>query len=94
MKLVVLYRNNSEHARPVYEFVEMLSRRYPGKRIDELDLDTREGAAEATLYGVTRYPAMIATANDGHVLSMWEGLPLPLIDEVAGFLLEQQGVTV
>jgi hypothetical protein len=94
MVLVALYRKNSEQERPVIEFLEMLSRRYPGKKIVELDIDTREGATEATLYGVMQYPAMLVTANDGRVMGMWEGLPLPLIDEVAGLLLEHQGVTV
>jgi hypothetical protein len=94
MKLVVLYRMNSEQARPVFEFLEMLSRRYPGKNIEELNIDTRKGATEANLYGVMQYPAMLVVANDGRVMGMWEGLPLPLIDEVAGFLLEQQGVAV
>jgi hypothetical protein len=94
MRLVAIYRKNSDHARPVYDFIEMLRRRYPDKRIEELEVDSRDGAAEATLYGVTQYPAMIATSLDGSVLGMWEGLPLPLIDEVAGLLLEQQGPTV
>ncbi len=94
MRLVALYRTNSEQARPMYEFIEMFRRRYPDKQVQELDLDTRDGAAEATLYGVTQYPAIIATAVDGRVLGLWEGLPLPLIDEVAGTVVEYQGVTV
>jgi hypothetical protein len=94
MRLVVIYRQKSDHARPIYELIEMLRRRYPDKRVEELEIDRRDGAADATLYGVTRYPAMIATSLDGRILGMWEGLPLPLIDEVAGSLLEQQGATV
>lgn len=94
MRLVALYRKNSEHARPMYEFIEMMRRRYPDKTIEELDIDTRDGAAEASLYGVTQYPAIIATSFNGMVLGMWEGLPLPLIDEVAGAVIEYQGATV
>jgi predicted P-loop ATPase len=93
MVLVALYRTNSEQARPVYEFLEMLRRRYPGKPVVELDIETREGAAEATLYGVVQYPALVVRSLDGHVQGMWEGVPLPLIDEVAGLMLEQQGYT-
>lgn len=78
----------------MYEFIEMMRRRYPDKTIEELDIDTREGAAEASLYGVTQYPAIIATSFNGMVLGMWEGLPLPLIDEVAGAVIEYQGATV
>jgi hypothetical protein len=94
MRLVALYRRNSEQARPVYEFIEMFRRRYPEKTIEELDIDTRDGAAEATLYGVMQYPAIIATSFDGRVLGMWEGLPLPLIDEVAGAVIDYQPATV
>ena len=88
MVLVALYRQNSEQARPVYEFLEMLRRRYPGRPVVELDIDTREGAAEASLYGVVRYPALLVRTLDGRIQGMWEGEPLPLIDEVAGLLLE------
>jgi thiamine phosphate synthase YjbQ (UPF0047 family) len=91
MRLAVIYRQNSDHARSVYEFKEMMRRRYPDKQITEYELDTRDGAAEAHLYGVVSYPAIIVTANNGKVLGAWEGLPLPLIDEVAGLLLEEQG---
>lgn len=88
MVLVALYRFNSEQARPVSEFLEMLRRRYPGRAVVELDIETRDGAAEATLYGVVQYPALIVRSLDGHIQGMWEGDSLPLIDEVAGLLLE------
>jgi hypothetical protein len=88
MVLIALYRQNSEQARPVYEFLEILKRRYPGRPIVELDIDTREGAAEASLYDVVRYPALLVRSLDGRIQGIWEGEPLPLIDEVAGLLLE------
>ena len=94
MRLVALYRTNSEQARPMYEFIEMFRRRYPDKVIQELDIDTRDGAAEAVLYGVTQYPAIIATAFDGRIVGFWQGLPLPLIDEVAGAVVELQASPV
>lgn len=94
MRLTVIYRDNSEHARAVIEFLEMLDRRYPGKSIEKLDIDTREGAATASMHGVYQYPALIITAFNGSVLQQWEGIPMPLIDEVASMMLEQQGVTV
>ena len=94
MRLVVLYRKNSEQYRPVYEFTEMMRRRYPDKKLEEKDIDSREGAAEATIYGVMSYPAIIITAYDGRVIEMWQGLPMPLIDQVAGMMLETQSTTV
>lgn len=94
MRLTVIYRPDSEHARSVYEFIEMVRRRYPDKPITELNIDSREGAAEASLYGVVQYPAIITTAFDGAMLGMWEGTPLPLIDEVVGTVVELSSASV
>lgn len=92
LMLVALYRKNSEQARPVYEFIEMMRRRYPDRVIRELDIDTRDGAAEANLYGIMNFPAIISTSIDGRLLGLWEGTPLPLIDEVIGSAVELQTV--
>lgn len=89
MRLTVLYRERSDHARAVTEFVEMLRRRYPGKKAHLLDIDTREGAAEASMYDVVRYPAVIVTTYEGRVSQVWQGLPLPLIDEVGSLLRDE-----
>lgn len=88
MRVVIIYRQNSEQARPVIEFKETMRRRYPEKNVEELEIDSREGAAEASLYGILQYPAIIVSAHEGNVLGQWEGLPLPLVDEVAGASVE------
>lgn len=88
MRLTILYRENSEQARPVSEFVEMMRRQYPGRRARVVDINTREGAAEASIYGVVSYPAFIVTAEDGRVVQHWEG-SVPLIGEVASLIDEK-----
>ena len=89
VKLLILYRPNSEHESTVESFVRDFQRRYEsGQKIELVSLDTREGAATARLYGVVSYPAIIAMANDGKMLSLWQGMPLPLMDEVAGYAYE------
>ena len=90
MKLTIIYRDNSDHARAVYEFVEMLRRKYPGKTARLLDIDTREGAAEASLRGVMQYPALVLTTYEGRVDEMWQGLPMPTIDTVGSRIKEEQ----
>jgi hypothetical protein len=82
MKVYVLYHPNSDQARPVEEFIHEFDRVY-GRAIELLSLETREGAAMASLYDVVRYPALIALREDGQIYNTWEGLPLPLMDEVA-----------
>lgn len=88
MRLTILYKENSDHTRDVLEFVEMLRRRYPGKKAELLDVETRAGATEASLHSVSQYPALIITSYEGRVMQMWEGLPLPVIDEVGGQLTD------
>ncbi len=73
MKVYVLYRPNSEYSRQVEEYVYEFRRREHGRRVELVDLDTREGAAMASLYDVVRYPAILATADDGRALKVWQG---------------------
>jgi hypothetical protein len=87
MKLTIIFKQKSDHARSVTEFIEMFGRKYPGKTIEQLDIETREGAEQARLYGITTYPGFIVKDNSGVMVSMWQGEKLPLIDEVAGYLL-------
>jgi len=68
----------------------MMRRRYPGRSVRTLDIDTREGAAEASLYSVMRYPAFVLTAMDGRVVQQWEGEHLPMVEEVAAMLSENE----
>lgn len=86
MKLIILYRERSDHARDVTTFVEMMRRQYPDKKAQLEDVDTRQGTATASLYGVVQYPAVILTSNDGRVVLQQEGLPLPQVAHVAGQL--------
>ncbi len=87
MKLLIFYRPNSEHARAVETFVHDFQRQYtPSAKIEVLDIDTRDGAAMASLYDVLQYPAFLVTTNDGAFIHAWEGKEIPLMQEVAGYL--------
>ncbi|HEX7963151.1 MAG TPA: hypothetical protein VF466_01025 [Candidatus Saccharimonadales bacterium] len=86
VKLLVLYRPDSEHSTDVESFVRDFQHRYDsGRKLEMVSLNTRDGAATASLYDIMTYPAILALANDGSVLNMWQGLPMPLMDEVAGY---------
>lgn len=84
MKVVVLYRPNSEHARLVEEFAHDIERQQ-GIKTELSSLETREGAAMATLYDITQYPAIVVTRDDGGVVQIWAGEQLPLMNEVAAY---------
>lgn len=85
MKVVALYRPNSEFARTVEEYARDFERQR-GKAIEKVSLDTVEGSDMARLYGIVQYPALLAIRDDGQLLREWQGERFPLMDEVAGYL--------
>jgi len=85
MKLSILYHPNSEFARSIEEFVHDFNAS-KNFEIELLSLETKEGAATASLYDISVYPAILAIRNDGQIMKSWEGSLLPRIDEVAGYL--------
>jgi hypothetical protein len=86
VKLLILYRPDSEHSTDVESFVRDFQHQYDaGHKLELISLNTRDGAATASLYDVMTYPAILALANDGSILNMWQGLPMPLMDELAGY---------
>jgi len=85
VKLLILYRPQSEHATQIESFVRDFQRQYDvGRKIEIQSIDTREGASTASMYDVMSYPAILALADDGSVLNVWQG-DLPLMAEVAGY---------
>jgi hypothetical protein len=86
MKVLVLYRPNSEHGRVVEDFIRDLQQRVRDARLEVLNIDSRDGSATATLYDVVQYPAVLVLQNDGFVSKFWQGMEVPpLLDEVAGY---------
>ena len=86
MRVVVLYRPNSEHSFIIDEFVHNFQSRTSGNYpVELINIDSREGAAMANLYDIMQYPAILVIQNDGYVQQSWEGESLPLIDEVVAY---------
>jgi hypothetical protein len=85
MKVAILYHPNSEFARMVESYAHDFERTR-GKSIELVSLDTVEGADLARLYDITVYPAMVVVREDGQLMKDWQGEPMPLMNEVAGYL--------
>lgn len=85
MKVLVLYRPNSEHGRIVEEFIHEFQIRHASERLEVLNIDTRDGSAMASLYDVMQYPAILILQTDGYVQKIWEGTQLPQMDEVVSY---------
>lgn len=83
MRVVVLYRPNSESSRAVEEFAREFSRTYRDRKIELISVDTRDGSATASLYDVLQYPVVLALADDGRVIHEWKNQSMPLMNEVS-----------
>lgn len=86
MKIVVLYRPGSAHARLAVDFIRDFQHFHSTVTVQTVNLDTRDGASMATLYDITAYPAILALEQNGGMLQMWQGEQLPLMDEVASYM--------
>ncbi len=88
MKALVFYRPKTEHESEVLTYVRDFGRAHPEAEIELVDLNSREGARQAEVYGIMQYPAILALKeDDGSVINLWQGQPLPLMDELAAHVV-------
>ncbi|RYF28499.1 MAG: hypothetical protein EOO17_04740 [Chloroflexi bacterium] len=85
MKVVIVCRQQSETAREVSEYLREFHRR-TGQQLPTIDPDTREGADLCRLYDIVEYPTVVATDDNGIMLNMWRGTPLPTMNEVSYYV--------
>lgn len=85
MRVVVVYRDESEYARAVVSFLHDFSRQ-TGHILEELDPDTVDGESFCRAYDIVEYPTIVALSDDGQVQNMWRGVPLPTISEVSYYV--------
>jgi hypothetical protein len=87
MKVVVVYKRESDYARTVIDWLRDFTRQ-TGKTLEELDPDTREGASFCRTYDIVEYPSLVALDADSQVQNMWRGTMLPTISEVSYYVHE------
>ena len=86
MKAFFIYHPQSEHARQVEEYVHNFSQ-VDSHTIGLQSLETKEGAETAKLYDIVSYPALLIVDDRAQLLKVWQGDQLPLMNEVAGYLV-------
>jgi len=86
MRVIIIYRPESEHGRLIEEFVREFQIRHQVDHLEVINIDTREGMATASLYDIVEYPAILVLEGDGYAQKIWQGPQLPLMDEVAGYV--------
>lgn len=85
MRVVIVFKDNTDHARPVLDFLRDFEYQ-TGHTLETLDPDTPEGMLFCEAYGILEHPTIIATSDDGIMQNMWRGLPLPTINEVSYYV--------
>jgi hypothetical protein len=85
MKILVLYRPNSEHSRLVEDFVRDFQAQHGDEHLELMNVDSRDGSAMASLYDVMQYPTIMVIQDDGTIQRSWEGESLPLMDEIVAY---------
>jgi hypothetical protein len=87
MRIIVIYRPNSENARVVEEYIADFNRFHPGAEMEVKNVDTIEGAEMSKLYGIMEYPALLAIKDDGQMQQLWMGVDkLPLMNDLAYYV--------
>lgn len=81
MSVMVIYKNASDHARVVEEFLHNFEQR-TSVQLETIDPESKHGVDVCQLYDVVEYPSIVATTENGVLRKLWRGVPLPLIDEV------------
>ncbi len=85
MRAMILYHPRTEQEGIVESYVHDF-KRFKGKDLEKVSLDTVEGAHIAELYDVMRYPAILVIGPDGALQKAWESPIMPLMDEVDSYI--------
>ncbi|HJP81778.1 MAG TPA: hypothetical protein VJ841_05270 [Candidatus Saccharimonadales bacterium] len=85
MRVVVIFKDESEHAREVYDYMRDFERQ-TGHTLETLDPDSKEGIDFCSVYDIVEYPTLVAIADDGTLQNTWRGTPLPTISEVSYYV--------
>jgi hypothetical protein len=88
MKVIVLYHPNSEQDGLVQDFARDYAR-FKAKKLNLVSLETLEGSDYARLYDITQYPAFLAISENGSLQRLWQGNPIPLMDELDYYTRDQ-----
>lgn len=82
MRIVVVYKDVSDHGREVREYVDDFEKQ-TGLEIEQKNPDDGRNQFFLRAYDIVEYPTILAIADNGRLLQIWRGRPLPLFDEVA-----------
>ena len=85
MKAIVIYKEESDHAREVIDYLRDFARQ-TGHELETMNPDTADGASFCRAYDIVEYPSIVALSDDGVLQNLWRGRPLPTITEVSYYV--------
>lgn len=85
MKTVVVYKEETDYARTVVDYLRDFKRQ-TGHDLEIIDPETPEGADFCRAYDIVEYPSVVAISDNGNLQNLWRGLPLPTISEVSYYV--------
>jgi len=81
MRIVAVWRDNTDYAREMTEWIQEFERE-THRKVESLDPDTVDGEIFVRAREIVQYPSIVVVDGRGAVLRMWAGRPLPAFDEV------------
>lgn len=85
MKVRVIYKEESDHAREVLDYLRDFKRQ-TGHDLETVDPDTPDGTDFCRTYDIVEYPSIVAISDTGSLQNLWRGRPLPTISEISYYV--------
>lgn len=82
----MLYRKGGQSQALAEDFSADYRRLHPRAELELVEADSPSAQATVSLYDIFDYPAILATADDGSLLQLWQGQQLPLMKELDFYL--------
>ena len=86
MRVVIVFKEFSDHAREVFEWIEQFERR-TGREAEQINPETADGESFCQAHDIVEYPTILAISEDGKVYEQWPGAPLPQIDTFMSYVV-------
>ena len=85
MRVVVIYKERTDYARRVEEYIGDFKRQ-TGHDLETMNPESLPGISFCTTYDILEYPTIVALSDSGQLLNQWRGLPLPTLSEVSYYV--------
>ncbi len=85
MKVVVIYKDNTDYSREVTDYLRDFQRQ-TGHQLETMDPESPLGVDFCRTYDILQFPSLIAISDEGQLQNIWQGTPLPTISEVSYYV--------